>query len=100
MAGDRRRGDDDSRCLACGRPTLEQLVGTFAALQVRVTLPPADEHRPYRQAAQRATANDLVWCLPRKPFHPLHLRWTSPRHPPDCPHQHLTTHKCLTETLF
>lgn len=102
MAGGRGRGGDDSRCLACGRPILEQLVGMFAALQVCVTLPPATEPHPYQQAAQRATANDLVWCLPRRPFRPLHLRWTGHQHPPDCPHQHLTTHRCNTEpsTLF
>jgi hypothetical protein len=43
-----------------------------------------------------------VWCLPRRAYGPLRLRWTTGRHPPDCPHQHLLTHHCSTDptTLF
>lgn len=96
MAG--RRQDD--RCLACGLPLLEQWVGDVAALQARVTLPPAEAHLPYRQALADRTSNNLVWCLPRQPHRALRLRWTSSRHPPDCPHQHLTSHKCPTQPLF
>lgn len=101
MAG-RTRGGADSRCPACGLPLLTQWTDGDAALRVRVTLPPEQEQHPYPQAAARRTPNDLVWCLPRLPHRPLRLRWTGPRHPPDCPHQHLTTHRCTTEpmTLF
>jgi hypothetical protein len=99
MAG-RTRGGADSRCPACGRPLLVQWVGDVAALQAVVTLHPPEEHLPYPQAAQDQTANDLVWCLPRLPHRAPRLRWTSSRHPPDCPHQHLTTHKCPTQPLF
>ncbi|KMS79078.1 hypothetical protein ACH49_13550 [Streptomyces leeuwenhoekii] len=101
MAG-RRRGGADSRCPACGAPLLVQWVGHTAALQARVDLPPPDEPRPYGPAAAASTPNDLVWCLPRRPFGALRLRWTTGRHPPDCPHQHLLTHRCTTEptTLF
>jgi hypothetical protein len=99
MAG-RARGGADSRCPACGRPLLTQSVGDVAAINATVTLHPPEERLPYPQAAQDRTANNLVWCLPRLPHRALRLRWTGPRHPPDCPHQHLTTHKCPTQTLF
>ena len=94
----RTRGGN--RCLACGLPLLVQLVGDVAALQARVTLPPPDAQLPYQQALADRTANNLVWCLPRQPHRPVRLRWTTGRHPPDCPHQHLTTHKCPTQPLF
>ncbi|MEU2730073.1 hypothetical protein ABZ650_20390 [Streptomyces griseoviridis] len=101
MAG-RGRGDGSTRCPACGHPLLVQWVGDTAAVKARVDLPAANARRPYPQAHQRRTPDDLVWCLPRLPFRPLRLRWTHHRHPPDCPHQHLTTHRCTTEptTLF
>ena len=96
---DRGRGDG-SRCPACGAPLLRQWVGHVAALQACVDLPPADEPRPYAPAFAASTAGDLVWCLPRQRFRPVRLRWTTGRHPPGCPHQHLTTHKCPPTRLF
>ncbi|CAL9314143.1 hypothetical protein ACFFKE_32235 [Streptomyces mutabilis] len=102
MAG-RKRGGADSRCPACGLPVLVQWVGDTAAIRATVTLPPADARLPYPEALTERTPNDLVWCLPRGPHRALRLRWTHHRHPPDCPHQHLTSHKCRpTEptTLF
>jgi hypothetical protein len=94
MTGARPRGGADSRCPACRAPLLVQWVGHTAALQARVDLPPAHEARPYGEALKARTPDDLVWCLPRQRFRPLRLRWTSRGHPPDCPHQHLTTHRC------
>ncbi|MGW2720808.1 hypothetical protein [Streptomyces sp. NPDC001492] len=99
MAG-RGQGRADSRCPACGLPLLVQWVGDVAALKARVTLPPPEERLPYPQALADRTPDDLVWCLPRLPHRALRLRWTGLRHPPDCPHQHLTTHKCPTQPLF
>jgi len=99
MAG-RGQGRADSRCPACGQPLLTQWVGDVAALKARVTLPPPEAHLPYPQALQDRTDNDLVWCLPRLPHRALRLRWTGNRHPPNCPHQHLTSHKCPTQKLF
>lgn len=90
----RRRGGADSRCPSCGQPLLVQWVGDVAALKARVALPPAEAQLPYTEALQGRTPDDLVWCLPRSAFRPLRLRWTTGRHPPDCPHQHLTTHTC------
>ncbi|MGW0131932.1 hypothetical protein [Streptomyces sp. NPDC003299] len=99
MAG-RKRGGADSRCPSCGAPLLVQWVGDTAALQARVDLPPAEEPRPYGSALAASTPDDLVWCLPRQPHRAPRLRWTSRGHPPDCPHQHLTSHKCPPTTLF
>lgn len=97
-----RKGDTGTRCPSCSAPLLVQWVGDVAALKARVTLPPAEAQLPYPQALTDRTDNDLVWCLPRQRFRPLRLRWTSRRHPPDCPHQHLTAHQCTAEptTLF
>jgi hypothetical protein len=81
-------------------PLLVQWVGDVAALKASVTLPAAEEQLPYPQALQDRTPDDLVWCLPRLPHRALRLRWTGSRHPPDCPHQHLTSHKCPTQPLF
>lgn len=99
MAG-RRRGDGQQHCTACGMPLLVQWVGDVAALKARVTLPPHDQPHPYSEALQDRTPDDLIWCLPRLPHRALRLRWTNSRHPPDCPHQHLTSHKCPTQPLF
>ncbi|MFE9921602.1 hypothetical protein ACFYQA_08465 [Streptomyces sp. NPDC005774] len=102
-AGRRRSGADTSRCPACGRPLLTQWVGDTAALRAAVTLPPADTRLPYTEALKHRTPNNLVWCLPRRQYGPLRLRWTHNRHPPDCPHQHLTSHNCppaASTTLF
>jgi len=98
----RRQDRPDSRCPACGTPLLVQWVGDVAALKARVALPPPDEAHPYPPALAASTPNSLVWCLPRQPFRPLRLRWTSRGHPPDCPHQHLLDHTCTAEptTLF
>lgn len=98
-----RKGSDGiTRCPSCSAPLLVQWVGHVAALRAAVALPPDGQLLPYPAAAERSTPNDLVWCLPRQRFRPLRLRWTDSRHPPDCPHQHLTTHHCTTEpsTLF
>lgn len=102
MTGARPRGSNSiaSRCPACRAPLLVQWVGTTAALKAAVDLPAPGEDRPYPAAAAQATPNDLVWCLPRQPHRPLRLRWTSRGHPPDCPHQHLLTHKCPPTTIF
>lgn len=99
MAG-RGRGDGSTRCPACGQSLLAQWVGDVAAIRARVTLPAENTRLPYPQALADRTPDDLVWCLPRLPFRALRLRWTTGRHPPDCPHQHLTTHKCPTQQLF
>lgn len=100
MAG--RRQGSVCRCPACGVPLLVQWVGNVAALKARVALPQPDQRLPYPQALSNRTDNDLVWCLPRQRFRPLRLRWTSHRHPADCPHQHLLDHQCTAEptTLF
>jgi hypothetical protein len=90
----RQSSDTGSRCPACSAPVVSQLVGHTAALKATVDLLPADEPRPYGPALTASTADDLVWCLPRQRFRPLRLRWTTSRHPPDCPHQHLTAHRC------
>ncbi|MFF0512465.1 hypothetical protein [Streptomyces sp. NPDC004250] len=87
-------GADSRRCPACRAPLLVQWVGTTAALKATVDLPPADEPRPWPAAKARSNDMDLVWCLPRQQYGPLRLRWAHTRHPPDCPHQHLTTHQC------
>ncbi|WP_129307965.1 hypothetical protein [Streptomyces sp. L2] len=94
MSRARRRGNTDSRCPACGAHLLTQWVGHTAALHARVDLPPPGEPRPYPAAVTDATPQRLVWCLPRPRHGPLRLRWTSPGHPPDCPHQHLLDHQC------
>lgn len=99
MAG-RTRGGSPQRCPSCGAPLLVQWVGDVAAVQARVPLPPEDARLPYPQALAERTPDDLVWCLPRLPFRALRLRWTGGRHPPNCPHQHLTTHKCPHQPLF
>jgi len=99
MAGAGRKGGG-TRCTNCGLPLLVQWVGDVAALQARVTLPPADAQLPYPEALKQRTPHDLVWCLPRLPHRTPRLRWTSSRHPPDCPHQHLTSHTCPPSTLF
>lgn len=97
----RTRGGGPQRCPSCGSPILRQWVGDTAAIQATVDLPAEDEHLPYGPAhAARNDRDDLVWCLPRLPFRALRLRWTGGRHPPDCPHQHLTSHHCPTNTLF
>lgn len=95
MAGaGRRHHGGGSRCPACGLPLLVQWVGHTAALQARVDLPAPDEARPYGEALRHRTPDRLVWCLPRRRYGPLRLRWTHARHPPDCPHQHLLDHQC------
>ncbi|MFJ6061642.1 hypothetical protein ACIQHU_01235 [Streptomyces tendae] len=94
----RPRGSGSSegvrRCPACRAPLLVQWVGTTAALKAVVDLPAPDEPRPWPTAKARSSDMDLVWCLPRPRHGPLRLRWAHTRHPPDCPHQHLTAHTC------
>lgn len=94
MAGRRRDRTGPTRCPACGRTILAQWVGHTAALHAVVDLPPPTEPRPYPLALEGSTPHDLVWCLPRQPHRAPRLRWTARGHPPDCPHQHLTSHTC------
>lgn len=100
MSARPRGSSDTQRCPACRAPLLVQWVGHTAALKASVDLLPAEEPRPYAAAAAASTPDDLVWCLPRQRFRAPRLRWTSRGHPPDCPHQHLTTHRCPPTTLF
>jgi hypothetical protein len=100
MAGRTRGGTGPRRCPSCGAPLLIQFVGQIAAVQARVDLPDPDQQRPYGPAVAASTPDDLVWCLPRCPFGALRLRWTTGRHPPDCPHQHLTAHQCPPTRIF
>ncbi|MFE4718363.1 hypothetical protein ACFRLW_18350 [Streptomyces sp. NPDC056728] len=86
----RPRGGDDSRCPACRAPTLRQLVGTRAALQVTADLTPLSLEQ---QAAAREP-NRLIWCLRTSGFGTRRLTWLDPWHPPDCPHPHVTDHRC------
>ena len=87
-------GSSGGRCPGCRAPILTQWVGDTAALKATVDLPDPAEPHPYAPAAAASTPDDLVWCLPRPRHGPLRLRWTTGRHPPDCPHQHLTSHHC------
>lgn len=98
MAGrPRRNGGDDSRCRSCGAPTLRQTVGTAAALTVTADLQPLT---PQQQAETREP-NRLIWCLVTIAGLPPRLRWTGPHHPRDCPHPHVTEHRCPhAATLF
>ncbi|MEU6597906.1 hypothetical protein [Streptomyces flaveolus] len=98
-----RKGSNGiTRCSSCSAPLLVQWVGQVAALKAAVDLAPDGQRLPYLDAVRQATPHDLVWCLPRPRHGPLRLRWTTGRHPPDCPHQHLLAHHCTTEptTLF
>lgn len=90
MARTRPRGGDDSRCPACRAPILRQLVGHRAALTVTADLTPLT---PAEQAAVREP-NRLIWCLHTDSLGNRHLRWLTSWHPPDCPHPHVTEHRC------
>ena len=96
MAG-RATPRSTTRCPRCGAPTLRQTVGRVAALTVTADLRPLT---PAEQAAVREP-NRLIWCLYQLPGLPPRLRWTGPGHPADCPHPHVTEHRCPhAATLF
>lgn len=98
MAGrPRRPGGADSRCRTCGAPTLTQTVGHTAALTVTADLTPLT---PTQQTDLREP-NRLIWCLYQVTGLPPRLRWVHPWHPAQCPHPHVTEHRCPTNgTLF
>ncbi|MDJ0460633.1 hypothetical protein [Streptomyces sp. H27-C3] len=99
MAGRAARPrSDDSRCRTCRAPILTQLVGHRAALTVTADLTPLTAEQ---QAAIREP-NRLIWCLNTPKFGPPRLAWTGTWHPTDCPHPHVTEHRCNRQptTLF
>lgn len=88
------------RCPRCRAPVLTQWVGRIAALHVIADLRPLT---PSEQAEVREP-NRLIWCL-RGGEHTAHrLTWTGRDHPANCPHPHVTEHRCNPEqqptTLF
>ncbi|WP_369778866.1 hypothetical protein [Streptomyces sp. R33] len=91
-------GADDSRCPRCRAPILRQLVGRIAALTVTADLTPLT---PSQQAELREP-NRLIWCLRGGDHTTRRLAWTGRDHPANCPHPHVTEHRCTTEpdTLF
>ncbi|MCP3817809.1 hypothetical protein NLX86_06565 [Streptomyces sp. A3M-1-3] len=93
MAGraSRQTSSSPQPCPACSAPTLTQLVGRTAALNITADLTPLT---PEQQAEAR-TPNRLIWCLYQAgPHNPPRLRWTGHHHPPNCPHPHVTEHHC------
>ena len=93
-----RTSSSPQHCPACSAPTLTQLVGRVAALNITADLTPLTAE----QQAEVRTPNRLIWCLYRAGPH-TRLRWTGPHHPSDCPHQHVTEHRCPPQeptTLF
>lgn len=89
----------NSRCPRCRAPVLAQWVGRIAALYVIADLRPLT---PSEQAAAREP-NRLIWCLRQASEHtPARLGWTGRDHPANCPHPHVTEHRCTAEptTLF
>ncbi|WP_237310427.1 hypothetical protein [Streptomyces sp. AMCC400023] len=86
----RPRGGASSRCPACRAPVLTQLDSHRAALLATVDLTPLtpDEQRAVREP------NRLIYCLVSRPHCPPRIRPISPWHPPDCPHPHVTEHRC------
>ncbi|MGW0550524.1 hypothetical protein [Streptomyces altiplanensis] len=100
MAGRASRKDgDDSRCPSCRAPILRQLVGDRAALTVTADLTALTLEE---QAAAREP-NRLIWCLITNRFGARRLTWITSWHRTDCPHQHVTEHRCPPQqptTLF
>ncbi|MEU8760691.1 hypothetical protein [Streptomyces sp. NPDC048659] len=98
MSRPRAAGAADSRCPSCAAPVLAQWVGDRAALRITADLTPLT---PEQQAAVR-TPNRLIWCLVQTRHGTPRLRWLSRWHPPDCPHRHVTEHRCTAAptTLF
>lgn len=81
----------DNRCPNCRAPILRQLVGRIAAITVTADLWPLT---PSEQAAVREP-NRLIWCLRQASEHlPARLTWTGRDHPAQCPHPHVTEHRC------
>lgn len=85
------KGDGSGRCPGCRAPVLRQLVGQRAALNITAdlrALTPAEQ-------AQVWEPNRLIWCLRRTgPNGPARLAWITRWHPADCPHDHVTEHRC------
>ncbi len=78
------------RCPACRAPILPQLVGDRAALHITADLTPLtpDEQTAFREP------NRLIWCLRTSRTGAQTLAWIQTWHPPDCPHPHVTEHRC------
>lgn len=93
-----RKGGDDSRCPSCRAPVLRQLVGDRAALHVTADLTALTAEQ---QAAAREP-NRLIWCLKTSKYGTPRLTWLTSWHRTDCPHQHVTEHRCDRQptTLF
>ncbi|WP_055696529.1 hypothetical protein [Streptomyces silaceus] len=77
-------------CPACRAPILRQLVGDRAALHITADLTPLT---PAEQTAVREP-NRLIWCLRTSTTGTQTLAWIQTWHPPDCPHPHVTEHRC------
>lgn len=90
MARPRATGAADSRCPSCGAHTLTQWVGDIAALHV--TADPTPLTREQQTAVREP--NRLIWCLRQRQHTTPRLTWTGSLHPADCPHEHLTEHRC------
>ena len=91
------RTDGGTRCPSCRARILTQLVGRTAALNVTADLTPLSP----AQQAELYTPHRLIWCLYRAGQHSTpRLRWIGQHHPDDCPHQHVTEHRCPPTTLF
>ncbi|MEV0114646.1 hypothetical protein AB0H77_15540 [Streptomyces sp. NPDC050844] len=86
----RPRDTSPQRCPACRAPILRQLVGDRAALNVTADLTPLtpDQQQELREP------NRLIWCLRTTQLGHRRLTWLDPWHPPDCPHPHVTEHRC------
>lgn len=89
MAG-HGRTDGGTRCPSCRARILTQLVGRTAALNVTADLTPLTA----TQQAELREPNRLIWCLVTTPLGAPRLRWTGSLHPADCPHTHVTEHRC------
>ncbi|MER7815609.1 hypothetical protein [Streptomyces sp. NPDC096153] len=97
MAWAGRTGTGSQQCPSCRARILIQLVGTVAALRVVADLTPLT---PAQQRELREP-NRLIWCLYRAgPYIRPRLRPIGPLHPADCPHAHVTEHRCPPTTLF
>ncbi|MFJ9128894.1 hypothetical protein ACIRJS_32810 [Streptomyces sp. NPDC102340] len=69
---------------------MRQLVGQRAALQVTADVTPLT---PDEQARAREP-DRLIWCLHGNSLGDRELRWLTPWHPKNCPHPHVTEHRC------
>lgn len=84
------RGDGTRRCPGCGAPTIRQLVGQRAALHITADLAPLS----LEEQQQLREPDRLIWCLHQTTHGPPELRWITSWHPADCPHPHVTEHRC------